>query len=264
MNTLEAATIDTELDPALIQALQALYRFAALALADPRVGSWPLLADPNAQRVVNAAAELLREETAARDQQLGWGERPIAELDPAEILARLPASPAAFNAAYEGQFGLLVSSGCPPYETEYIDSKLSFQRSNALSDVAGFYQAFGWTPSLSNPERPDHIALELEFMATLCGMTENAGNSEQAATCREAQASFLAEHLVWWAPALCRLLMHEDPHGYYGAIGRFLPTLLPAHRVLLGVAPHRQPAQPSLIERPEECDGCLSQPTELG
>jgi TorA maturation chaperone TorD len=168
------------------------------------------------------------------------------------------------NAAYEAMFGLLVSGSCPPYETEYIESKLSFQRSQALADVAGFYRAFGWTSSTKHPERPDHIALELEFMATLCGMQLRASNLEQATVCRDAQARFLAEHLVWWTPALARLLAHEDPQGFYDAAGRLLTSLLPAHRAVLNVPVHSRPVQPSFVERPEECDGCLVQPSELG
>jgi TorA maturation chaperone TorD len=206
----------------------------------------------------------LREDAATQQLQLGWGERPISELDPAELLASLPPSAEELNAAYEAVFGLLVSGGCPPYETEYIDSKLTFQRSQGLADIAGFYRAFGWMPSSGHPERPDHIALELEFMATLCGMELRADDEEHVCVCRDAQAKFLSEHLVWWAPALAKLLVHEDGSGFYGAAGRFLAALMPAHRALLGVPAHSGPATPSLIQRPDECDGCLLQPSELG
>ena len=264
MHLLDAVETQSPMDRTHLQAFQTLYRFAALALADPRIGSGKILANRGTQRLVNAAAGMLRDDAAHHPGELGWGERPVAELVPQEVFSLLPASNASLNADYERLFGLLVSCSCPPYETEYIDSKLSFQRSNTLADLAGYYRAFGWTPSLTNPERPDHISLELEFIATLCGMTLNAGDSDQAAICRDAQASFLTEHLVWWVPALGKLLAYEDPKGYYGAVGRFLPALFPFHRALLGLPPHRGPAQPSLIERPDECDGCLLQPSELG
>lgn len=260
MNSLEAPSCDTS----QTHALQVLYHFAALALADPRVDSWPQLASHGVQELVAAAAELMRDEPAAHSVPLGWGELPVSNLDPAGLFAVLPSSADKLNAAYEGLFGLLVSSSCPPYETEYIDSKLSFQRAQALADIAGFYRAFGWKPSHIHPERPDHIALELEFMGTLCFMELRAQNAEQAATCRQAEAKFLAEHLVWWAPALAKVLVHQDPHGFYGAAGRFLAALLPAHRAVLGVPAHSGPARPSLVERPEECDGCLLQPSEIG
>lgn len=270
--TLDEASRDA--DTAQTQALQVLYRTAAWTLTDPRVGSWPQLADPGAQALVAAAADLLRDDPAARPEQLGWGERPASELDPAGLFAALPPSADEWNADYEALFGLLVSGSCPPYETEYIDSKLSFQRSQALADIAGFYRAFGWMPSPCHPERPDHIAVELEFMATLCGMELGASHDEQVAICHESQAKFLSEHLVWWAPALAKLLVYEDPHGFYGAVGRFLTALLPMHRAILGVPAHSgtvqsnqgqsSQVQPSLIERPDQCDGCLLQPGDLG
>jgi TorA maturation chaperone TorD len=259
MNTLR----QTPQDPETTRALQVLYHFMALTLADPRVGSWQELTGAGVRELVAAAAAVLREAPQTQAEPLGWGELSPGELDPAGLFNVFPTTIETLNAAYEQLFGLLVSGGCPPYETEYIDSKLSFQRSQALADIAGFYRAFGWSPASSHPERPDHIALELEFMGTLCGMELRAGREEDRAVCRDAQAKFLSEHLVWWAPALAKLLIYEDASGFYGAAGRLLASLLPAHRALLGVAPHHRPASPSFVERPEECNGCLLQPSEL-
>jgi TorA maturation chaperone TorD len=247
-----------------LQALQVLYRYLSSALGDPRLGVWSALVDRQAQDLIVQAAHVLRDDPACRAEPLGWGESPLEELDPRCLLESLPATAEEMNGAYEAMFGLLVSGNCPPYETEYIDSKLSFQRSQEMADLAGFYRAFGWSPSTKHPERPDHIALELQFMATLCGMQLEAADAEQAVVCRDAQAAFLADHLTWWTPALARLLTHHDPNGLYGATGRLLTALLPAHRALLQVPPHRRRAQPSFAERPEECDGCLVQPAELG
>jgi TorA maturation chaperone TorD len=249
-----------------LYALRTLYRYAALALADPHLGTWQQLTDDRWQQLVVAAAALLRDDPAAQPSEPGWGELPVQRLRPGEVFAALPTAGAAWNDDYERVFGLLASGNCPPYETEYIDSKLSFQRAQALADIAGFYRAFGWTPSSEHPERPDHIALELEFLATLCDMQARASQNdvhdgeERAAVCRDAQAKFLAEHLLWWAPAFARLLAHADPKGPYAAIGRFLTSLLPAHRALLNLPSYSGPQRPSRVEPPEECDGCLLQP----
>lgn len=256
-------------DAALSLARQSLYRFAALALADPRCGTWKQLSDRQTARVVKAAAELVRSEPAAKADALGLGELPLEDLDPALVLNRLPASAEAFNAFYEQTFGLLVSSNCPPYETEYIDSKFTFQRSQGLADIAGFYQAFGLEPSTTHPERHDHLALELEFSAFLLGLDRAAREGDhidriqQSAICRQAQRRFLAEHLVWWVPTFARLLSLRDPDGFYGAASRFLAALIAAERALVDLPAPSGRVAPSMVENPDECSGCLVDVVEL-
>lgn len=253
------------IDAALSQARQALYRFAALTLADPRTGAWFELTDPRCQQVALGAAALLREEPAAVSNKLALGEQPLERLDVASVLATLPPSPEALNAEYEAVFGLLVSGSCPPYESEYVNSKFTFQRSQTLADVAGFYRAFGMETSDAHPERPDHIVLELEFMSLLVDLERraSAGADPQAvehqAVCIAAQAKFLSEHLAWWAPAFARLLAYENPNSFYGAAGNFLAALIAAERALLCLPAPIAAESPTTIERPEECEGCLLQ-----
>lgn len=251
-----------DFDLAMNLARQSLYRFAALTLLDPRAESWQRLREAHASNVLDGAAALVRENPEARAESLAFGEEPLAALDPARVLAMLPDSQARLNEQYEQTFGLLVSSNCPPYETEYIHSKFTFQRSQALGDVSGFYAAFGLQPSAEHPERHDHIVLELEFMAFLLGLEREAAqgdiacHEERLEVCRSAQRKFLAEHLAWWTPALARLMARQDSHGFYAAAGKFLAALVAAERALLDVSPPEGKATPATIERPEECEGC--------
>ncbi|MCA9133120.1 MAG: molecular chaperone TorD family protein [Planctomycetales bacterium] len=258
-------TIDqVALDSALPRARQALYRFAAVALLDPKYGTWALLQKLRSEPLLASAAEVLRETATAEAEELGLGELPLAELDPEAVWRKLPPSDAALNTMYERTFGLLVSAACPPYETEYIPSKFTFQRGNTLADVSGFYRAFGLTTSLMHAERPDHIVLELEFMAFLLGREREADEQQdralgepRAAVCRQAQTRFLQEHLAPWATLFAKLLQRENPGGFYEAVGNFLAALIPAERSLLGVAVPQQAAQaPSQIEPLDACDGC--------
>jgi TorA maturation chaperone TorD len=251
-----------DFDPALNMARQSLYRFAALSLLDPQAGSWEQLNRLRNDPLLSAAAAFIRSLPAARSQEMGIGERPLEDLDPRSVLDRIPASKQALNAVYENTFGLLVSSACPPYETEYVDSKFAFQRSNALADVSGFYHAFGLTTSDLHPDRPDHVVLELEFMAQLLGLERDAADDDadrraaQRQVCREAEARFFREHLAWWMPVFARLLGREDPQGFYAAAGVFLAALVSAERALLGLPPASCAVGPTTVERPELCDGC--------
>lgn len=252
-----------QFDPALSRARQSLLRFTALALADPRTGSHRHLLALRSNRLLDQAAALIRQDPAAHVQPLGPGERPLDDLVPGRLLAALPETPGSFEEIYEKTFGLLVSASCPPCETEYIDGKRSFQRSQTLADIQGFYRAFGLTLPTTHRERADHISLELEFVAFLVDMERRAIESdaedrrERAEVCREAQARFLGEHLAWWAPAFALLLAKESRGGFYALAARLLAALVAAERGLLGVAAPDRLAGPSTIERPEACDGCL-------
>lgn len=250
-------------DPTLCLARQSLYRFAAMTLVDPRCGTWEQLSHPLTAQLVGEAAAVIRGEPAAENPSLGLGERPLVDLDPASILAKLPASAELFNSEYEQTFGLLVSGNCPPYETEYINSKFTFQRSQGLADIAGFYRAFGLEPSTAHPERHDHLALELEFAAFLLGLeraaveSDDAGGLERSLICREALGRFLQEHVIWWVPTFARLLSKQDPGGFYDAVSQFLAALIAAERSLADISAPTGHVAPSAVERPEECAGCL-------
>ncbi len=256
-------TTATNFDPALNIARQSLYRFAALSLLDPRAGCWEQLNALRDSGILTEAAALIRGEPAAKAEALAVAERPLEDLDPRPVFAALPNSQTALNDEFERTFGLLVSNACPPYGTEYINGKFTFQRSHALADVSGFYRAFGLQLSAQHPDRPDHIVLELEFMAFLIGLQRqaiednSADHEEQAAICGDAQQRFLREHLAWWAPAFSRLMWRENGNGFYAAVGTMLAALMAAERSLLNVAATSGSVQPSTLERPEECEGCL-------
>jgi TorA maturation chaperone TorD len=250
-------------DPALLLARRVCYRLMALALADPRSGTFAELSDPATRSLASHAAELLRDEDAAVARPLAMGERPLADLDPAAIFDRLPHSASELNEHYEANFGLLGGSKCPPYETEYVHSKFTFQRSNMLADIAGFYNAFGLQTSSSTPDRPDHVALECEFLGQLLQLQfqaiEAAGpqSTTQSEICSDAIRRFLKDHVVWWLPAFARLLARQDPGGFYEAVAHFLAALVSAERALAGIEPPHQAVEPSPIENPDECSGCL-------
>ena len=251
-----------EFDPAIYLAEMALYRFAALALLDPRAGAWEELDALRDTTLLDDAARLVRQDPAAHAETLGRGELPLSELTPGSVLSALPATAAELNQQYESVFGLLVSGACPPYETEYINGKFAVQRAQTLADIGGFFRAFGLQSSSNRPERHDHIVLQLEFMALLTFLElramqgESAPDADNVSVCREAREKFFREHLAWWAPAFAHLLAREAGDGLYGKAARLLAAFLTSQRTKFGLPTPQDKPQPSQLERPEECEGC--------
>ncbi len=273
MNMLHTSGDSGELREQLIDlaALRIAFRFAARTLADPRRLHYAVWRDIGDDPLLRDGCAVIRELPVALPPEPGVCDRPLDELDPEPVLAALPSTAELWNQAYEQTFGLLVSGPAPLHETEYISGKLSFQRSHALADIAGFYRAFGVAVPDETPERPDQIVMELEFMARLMELEEQARRHalycetsqqrqvdlERATVCLEARRRFFTEHLGWWAPGLARLLIEGDSHPFYQAGARFLAALLTAQRALLGVAPSQRVAVPSPPEETGPCDDCL-------
>jgi TorA maturation chaperone TorD len=254
-------------EAAIDLARECLYRFLGVALTDPAANTWLLLLDPDSRRLAAGAADLLREEAGARPTALGFGELPPGGLDLAPLLAELLRPRAELIAEYDRVFGLVPSRECPPYETEYHRTAEPFFRAQQLADVAGFYRAFGLEPSRGQPERPDHLALELEFLAFLLAkkrlaLDRSDGDNDgtaRARVCAEAEAAFFRDHLAWWVPSFGTGLRRKAGEGFYAAVGRALAALTPAERARFGVPAPRLPLQAALIEPPEEqarCAGC--------
>jgi TorA maturation chaperone TorD len=244
-------------------AREIVYRFLAACLSDPRHEGGQMVGDPESQELLVGACDGIRHHVAGKKLSYGFGELPPDELDGRRLQTCLQRPAEDRLAEYDRVFGLLVPRECPPYETEYEKSSEPFYRAQQLADIAGFYRAFGLDPSSSRPERPDHISLELEFMAflvmkkrLLTGATDEV--AEQLRICDEARQSFFRDHLVAWAVSFATGLRRKSDGGFYAEVSRLLAAFVPIERMTLSVAAPRLPLEPSLIERPEEQDGCMA------
>jgi TorA maturation chaperone TorD len=257
-----------ELSPesaALDVARECLYRFLACAISDPHDPNWEFILEPDVQHLAHQAAVLVRE-TKEKTVSLGFGELPIEDLDLGELLTHLGRPRAELHEEYDRVFGLVVNRECPPYETEYQANAESFYRAQQLADIAGFYHAFGLEPRRAAPERPDHLALELEFMAFLllkmriaqASMPANSCAAEQAQLCDDAQRLFFRDHIAWWIPSFVTGLRRKAGSGFYVCVARMLAAFLPVERAYWGVSAAPMPLPATLIERPEEQPGCLA------
>ena len=164
----------------------------------------------------------------------------------------------ALQAEHRRAFGL-VGSLC--YETE-LGLPHEYRQSQEMADIAGFYRAFGFTVGGPIRERPDHLAVELEFMHLLalkeaCAL--ESGVAEHVEICRDAQGKFLQEHLGQWIGALAQSLSRSASRGPYCDLARIAAAFVLADAEHLGVKPEARPldrAGPTPLGPEIACDGC--------
>jgi putative dimethyl sulfoxide reductase chaperone len=95
---------------------------------------------------------------------------------------------------------------CPPYESAYLTppGKASGWM---LAQIERDYAALGFRFPSGAAELPDHIAIELEFMALLCGQEADAWEAQALSRARRAleeQRTFLDKHPRRWLPEFAR------------------------------------------------------------
>ena len=146
-----------------------------------------------------------------------------------------PVSLTQLQAAHRYIFGL-VGSLC--YETEY-GLPHEYQQSQQMADVAGFYRAFGFALGQAVRERPDHVAVELEFMHVLAlkeAYAWQAGQPEHVAICVDAQQKFLQDHLGRWFDLFTQGVTHNAPDSVYALAAQLAAVFVRADAERLGVA----------------------------
>lgn len=128
---------------------------------------------------------------------------------------------------------------CAPYEGAYGAAQVA-GKAAGLADVAGFYIAFGMAPAAARPDMEDHVAAELEFMSVLAlkeAYATVAGHADGFAVTRQAEASYLGDHLGRWAGAFATALCGATALPYYARLAELLESWVAAEAEALGVAP---------------------------
>lgn len=160
--------------------------------------------------------------------------REALTLTPREELA------ATHNALFAGEVP------CSPYETEYEFD--AFAKARQLADIAGFYRAFGLKVATGDAAPADFIATELDFLSHLALKEVYAGLhgwDDRLAVTREAQRSFLQDHIGNWAPLFCRTLVSlDDVDSFYGAAACLTDAMVNAEIERHGISP-----RPALTRR---------------
>jgi TorA maturation chaperone TorD len=261
MSLAESKHFALDEDAAANLARETLYRCLAAVFSDPRGRHSCFSLDPANLAALRGAAELLRSESAELAIPLGLGEVPAEELEVKPLLVALDRPDGEIINEYTRVFGLVTCRECPPYETEYCPNEDTFYRSQQMADIAGFYRAFGLQVAADRGERPDYLPLELEFEAFLLmkmrSAAANDGTAERVRICREARATFLRDHLSWWAPSFALGVRRKATSGLYFEAARVLASLLPLERAVFGLAAPPLPIlQPKSDESQNECESC--------
>ena len=121
----------------------------------------------------------------------------------------------------------------PPYESYYAsmgpDGKGGRLRTSDERSVVRAYRAGGYSMPDAFIDLPDHIAIELDFLALLARDEANAwsaGLENRALEVREAFERFIEEHLSRWVGA-CAERVDEGAHlGFYPAIMRIATVVM--------------------------------------
>jgi TorA maturation chaperone TorD len=164
---------------------------------------------------------------------------------------------AAADATLAGEYLRLFSGNGPVslHEAAYGDGRRIAGRSVELADISGCYLAFGVSASGSDPDLPDHLSAELEFISLLLLKESHAaaqGWSMKSRIARDAAKAFLEGHLARWVGALATSLSQAGACAPYQALARLTCVAVAAECRNLGARPRsfdrRLPADPMQAE----------------
>jgi DMSO reductase family type II enzyme chaperone len=162
---------------------------------------------------------------------------PITHYELRQAVSRLPVTELPLSdlqTAYHHTFGI---AGSLCYETEY-GLPHEYRQSQEMADIAGFYRAFGFQMGGQRRERPDHIAVELEFMHILAlkeAYALETGIPEHVEICVAAQGKFLQDHLGRWVNLFAQSVALNASGSVYEMVSQFTADFVCADAARLGV-----------------------------
>lgn len=264
-------TVELTTEQTVYIARQVMAAALAGALADPQ--------SPLASRGQGLDFTILQFAWKTMHEALAGQAPTVTDTALKQLAAWIALTPDQRELAWQSIYGLVVSKECPPYEAEYCSSKDANQRAARMADVAGLYHAFGFGVMRDHPERPDHVALEVEFVALLHEKYLRAQRHEQRAgqqsdqqaeqleSCDEALKHFLKDHILRWVPSFAQRLAAraqtvawpEDPSTtYMPGVAMVLETWVELERLHCGLPDQPWRPEPVLDAEPEagSCEDC--------
>lgn len=121
-----------------------------------------------------------------------------------------------------------ITPPCPLYEFHYRSGELT--RREILEELLCFYGHFEVKLSEMEKDYPDHLVVELEFMAFLAMKEADAGErGTDPNPYRRAQRDFLERHLGRWADRLDARIQKVTRERFYRGAGFLLREFVKGH-----------------------------------
>lgn len=117
-----------------------------------------------------------------------------------------------------------------PYESVYT-SEGGLMMQDAYAEVLHVYRGAGFAKNPGFKEPEDHLAVELAFMALLCGRAVEAlraGDEAGAERQLRAQREFLSDHLLNWIDRFTSDVRKAAEDGFYFDLATFTEDFLTA------------------------------------
>lgn len=178
-----------------------------------------------------------------------------------DLLDKFAADPAkgSFAELILIEYTRLFSSSlhCPQYEGDCL-ARSPDSVAHVIASVVNMYSTFGVKLANDVRERPDHIAVELDFMNFLATKEAHACNKGQKANarlCRRAQTRFFGDHLSRWGSAFASNLGDVTSLKFYDGVCELLEAFLLAEAKYLKVEPRVSAIEEESHAASQQC-GC--------
>lgn len=141
---------------------------------------------------------------------------------------------------YEAMFRVPGEAYIHPYESVYRHESYSnggVKKATVhmvwAQEVAKLYEAEGLAPREGFSELPDHLGVELEFMAFLCHRAAEAvasGDHKEAEIFGSKQREFLQNHLLRWSEKCLMMMKEKASTPLYRHLASLLKSFLVEER----------------------------------
>ncbi|HAK89055.1 MAG: hypothetical protein A2077_03105 [Nitrospirae bacterium GWC2_46_6] len=122
----------------------------------------------------------------------------------------------------------VLPSDVIPHEAVYLDRDQRLGGRVTIS-VIQFYEKAGANILEECISMPDHLGMELEFMAFLCSIEKESWEKteiEALHKCIELQKEFMDEHLSKWVYRCCEKIIERAEYGFYKAVARSITEFM--------------------------------------